>query len=116
MLSLFSPLLTFSAFSLPLSALCVSGFGRFGYSVPATRYSVLFLIDRRLRALFQRLPVPDRAFTRVIRQLEILRQFERVRRTSVFAQSAEHAPAQVVRERGEFFAARLLVALARHDD
>src|SRR5208282_3101664 len=45
----------------------------------------LLLVNRRLRTLLQRLPIPDHAFAVKARQLEILGKFERVGRTSVLA-------------------------------
>ena len=60
--------------------------------------------------------VPDHAFAAVVRKFEILGQLERVDRTSVFAQAAEHAAAQVVGKVREFFAAGLFIALAGDHD
>ena len=76
----------------------------------------LLLILRRLRTFFQRLAVPDPAFAGVAGEFEILREFERVDGTGIFAEAAEHAAAQVVGEVGEFLAAGLLVARAGDHD
>src|ERR1700733_7490224 len=70
--------------------------------------SLLPSILRRLRTLLQHLAVPDRAFASVAGQLEILRQLQRVGRTSVLAQSAKHAAAQVVSESRQLLAPGLL--------
>src|SRR5437016_5644313 len=55
---------------------------------------LLLFVPRGLRPALQRLPVPDGAFAAVICQLKVLRQLQRVRRAGIFAQPAEHAPAQ----------------------
>src|SRR5271163_3214133 len=52
---------------------------------------------------FQAVSVPDCAFAVVMRHLEILRQFQAIRRASILAQSAEHAPRSVVGKRGQNF-------------
>ena len=78
--------------------------------------NLLFSILRRLRAFFEHLAVPDRAFASIARQLEILGQLKRVRGTRVFAQTAEHAPGKVVGELGQFLPPRFRVADAVHDD
>src|SRR5260370_23727647 len=70
----------------------------------------------RLRTLFQRLEGPDHAFAGVVRELEILGKFERIGRASIFAQTAEHATAQVVGEFYELFAAGFFIALAGNND
>src|SRR5919197_1439085 len=77
---------------------------------------VLSLVNRRFWSLFQGLAVPDGAFTRVIRQFEILGQFKAVGGASVLAQSAEHAAAEVVGESGELLATRIWIAFAAHHD
>src|ERR1700722_19380259 len=66
--------------------------------------SLLPSILRRLRTLLQHLAVPDRALASVAGQLEILGQLQRVGRTSVLAQSAKHAAAQVVSESRQLLA------------
>jgi hypothetical protein len=73
---------------------------------------LLFLVHGGQGTFFQRLAIPDHIFAAVVRQLKILRQFERVRGTRVFAQPAEHTPAEIVGEISELFAAGLLIALA----
>jgi hypothetical protein len=76
----------------------------------------LFSVLRGLWTFFQGRAIPDPALTRVAGQLEVLRQFQSVGWTRVFAESAEHAATQVVGEVGEFLAARFLIALARDHD
>src|SRR5882672_5231091 len=63
-------------------------------------------IPRRCRALFEPVSVPDGAFAREIRHLEILRQLQRIRRARILAQPAEHAPRSVIRKKGEHLAPR----------
>ena len=76
----------------------------------------LLSVHGGLRTLLERLEVPDHAFTRVVRELEILGEFKGVGRTSIFAQAAEHTPAQVVGEFQELFAAGFFVALAGNNN
>src|SRR6266850_223520 len=71
-------------------------------------------IPRRCRPLFEPVPVPDGAFARKIRHLEILRQFQRIRRARIFAQPAEHAPRSVIGKKGENLAPRRVVPLPAH--
>src|SRR6202035_6191165 len=75
-----------------------------------------FSVLRRLRTLLQRFAVPDPAFAGVAGEFEVLGEFEGVDGTSVFAEAAEHAAAQVVGEVGEFLAAGVLVARAGDHD
>src|ERR1700730_2720656 len=72
----------------------------------------LFLILRRLRALLQHLAVPDGAFAGVAGQLKILGKLQRIGGTSVLAQTAKHAAAEVVGKVGEFLAAGVLISFA----
>jgi hypothetical protein len=76
----------------------------------------LSLVQRGLWTFFQRLAIPDPAFARIAGEFEILRQFESVGGTRIFAQPAEHAAAQVVGKVGEFFAASFFVAFAGDDN
>src|ERR1700674_1018041 len=76
----------------------------------------LLSVDGGLRTLLQRLEVPDHAFPRVVRELEILGEFKGVGRTSIFAQAAEHATAQVVGEFQKLFAAGFFIAFAGNND
>src|SRR5712691_6277748 len=76
----------------------------------------LLPVWRGLRTLFQRLAIPDPAFASIAGKFEILRTFERVDGTGVFAETAEHAAAQVVGEVGELLAAGVFVARARDHD
>ena len=69
-----------------------------------------------LGTFFQRRAIPDPALARVAGQFEILREFERIGGTRVFAQSAEHTAAQIVSEVGQLFAAGFFVAFARDHD
>lgn len=50
-------------------------------------------IESWLRTFFQRLTIPDPTFASVAGEFEILREFERVDWTSIFAQATEHAAA-----------------------
>src|SRR3981189_2306948 len=77
---------------------------------------LLLSVHGGLRTLLQRLQVPDHAFARVVRELEILCEFKRVGRTSIFAQAAEHTTAQVVGEFQELFAPGFFVALAGYNN
>src|SRR6266446_4328867 len=70
-------------------------------AVRGEKLSGLLAVLRRLLTLFESLAVPDPAFPRVAGELEILRQLQGVDGTSVFAEAAEHAAAQVVGEVGE---------------
>ena len=45
----------------------------------------LFAVDRRLRAFFKRLHVPNHAFASKVGELKILGQFECIGRTGIFA-------------------------------
>jgi len=45
----------------------------------------LFAVDRRLRAFFKRLHVPNHAFASKVSELKILGQFECIGRTGIFA-------------------------------
>jgi len=83
---------------------------------PAAKSHKLLLVLRGLGPFFQQLAIPDGAFPGVVGQLEILRQFQSVRRTGVLAKPAEHAAAQVVSESGEFLAAGFLVSFTGNDD
>ena len=76
----------------------------------------LAFVLRRLRALFQRLAVPYPSLARVAGELEILGEFQRIRRARILAQPAEHAAAQIVGKVGEFLAAGLFVSFARNHD
>src|SRR5690348_4692382 len=76
----------------------------------------LALVLRGSRPLLEHLPVPDRALPVVARQLEILREFQSIHRASVFTQSAEHAPRQIVSERGQYFVFRFRVTFTAHQD
>src|SRR5580704_8750598 len=77
---------------------------------------VLLLVKRGLRPLLKRLAVPDHAFARIVREFEILCEFERIHRARILAQPAKHTPAQIVGESCEFLAARLLVTFAAYDN
>src|SRR6266853_252538 len=76
----------------------------------------LLSVHGGLRTLLERLEVPDHAFARVVRELEILGEFKGVGRASIFAQAAEHATAQVVGEFQELFAAGFFIALAGNNN
>src|SRR5581483_2022337 len=76
----------------------------------------LFPVLGWLRTTLQRFPIPDSALPSVVGQLEILRKFERIRRTSILAKSAEHAATQVVGEGGKLLAARFFIALTGDND
>src|SRR5580692_11543736 len=65
---------------------------------------------------FQPMAIPNRAFTAVTGHFEILRQFQTVRGTSVFAQAAEHAARSIVSESGKNLAPRRIVTQPAHDD
>src|SRR5215467_13197398 len=69
---------------------------------------------RRSRSLLEYLPIPDSAFTRIARQLEILRQFKRVDRTGIFTEPTEHAAREVVGKRRQFLPPSLLVPQAAY--
>src|SRR6266852_4275161 len=71
---------------------------------------------RRSRSLLEHLPIPDSAFARIARQLEILRQFKCIHRTSILTEPAEHAAREVVGKSREVLAARLLVPHAVYHD
>ncbi len=71
---------------------------------------------RRLRTFFEGFAVPDPSLAGIAGELEILRELKRVNWAGVFAQSAEHAAAQVIGKIGEFFSSRLLVARAGNHD
>jgi hypothetical protein len=73
----------------------------------------LFPVLRRLWAFFERRAIPDPSLAGVAGELEILSQFQSISWARIFAESTEHAAAQVVGEVGEFLAARFLIALAR---
>ncbi len=73
---------------------------------------LLPLVRCGLRPFFQRLAIPDKSVARVAGQFKILREFERVSWTRIFAQPAEHAAAQVVGKVREFLAAGFFVAFA----
>ena len=62
------------------------------------------------------MPVPDGSFASVVGHLEVLGQLQGVGRAGVLAETAKHAPREVVGEGGQNFAAALLVALPAHDD
>jgi hypothetical protein len=81
-----------------------------------TYFWYLFLIQGWLRTFFQRFAIPDPAFARVAGELEILREFERIDRTGIFAEAAEHAAAQVVGKICKLLAASLLIARTGYDD
>src|SRR6266849_2932594 len=83
---------------------------------PHLREGRLLSVNGGLRTLLERLEVPDHTFARVVRELEILGEFKGVGRTSVFAQAAEHATAQVVGEFQELFAAGFFIALAGYNN
>src|ERR1700722_3842065 len=53
----------------------------------------LLFILRGLRTFFQRLAIPDPAFAGVAGEFKILREFESVDGTGVFAEATEHAAA-----------------------
>ena len=76
----------------------------------------LFAVDGRLRTFFERLKVPDHSFASEAGELEILSEFERICWTGVFAQSAEHAPAEIIGESNQLFSPRFLVAFACNYD
>jgi len=76
----------------------------------------LLSVHRGLRALLQRLAVPNHGFAAVIRKFKVLGEFESVHRAGIFAKSAEHAAAQIVSKIRQFFAARDFVTLARNDN
>src|SRR6267142_587657 len=65
-------------------------------------------------ALFEPVPVPDCAFAREVRHLEILRQFQRIRGASILAKPAEHAPRSVVGKKSEHLAPRGVIPLPAH--
>ena len=77
---------------------------------------MLLLVNGGLRTMFKRLPVPDHTFAVVACQFEILREFERIGRACVFAQTAEHAATQIIGEVDQLFAASLFVALTGYDN
>src|SRR5215831_2131614 len=74
------------------------------------------LVLRRSRSLLKHLSVPDATFACVARQLEVLGQLKRIHRTGVLTEPAEHAAREVVGERRQVLAARLLVAHAGYYD
>ncbi len=76
----------------------------------------LLPVNRGVRTLLERLAIPDHALAGVAREFEILGEFEGVGRARIFAQTAEHAAAEVIGEVHQLFAARLFVALAGHYD
>ena len=78
----------------------------------------LFLlpIDGGLRSTLECLTVPDHAFAGVVGEFEILRELKGIGWTGIFAESTEHAAAEIVGEIGEFLAAGFLIALARNDN
>ena len=80
------------------------------------RYLVPYYTYLRLVAFFQCCLVEDHAFAVVKCDLEVLRQLQRIGRTSFGAQAAEHAAAQVVAPRNRLFALGCRVALALHYD
>jgi hypothetical protein len=74
------------------------------------------LIQRGLRTFFQHFTIPYPAFARIAGEFEILRKFERINWTSVFAKAAKHTTAQVVGKICKFLAASLLIARARNNN
>ena len=80
------------------------------------REGLLLSVHGGLRTLLERLQVPDHAFARVVRELEILGEFKSVGRASIFTQPAEHASAQIVGEFYELFAAGFFIALAGNNN
>ena len=73
-------------------------------------------IARGCGPLLQPVTVPDGSFAGVISHFEILRQLQRIRRTGILAQPAEHAPRGVIGEVRQHFSARRIVALPSHHD
>src|SRR5271157_4855871 len=82
----------------------------------ALRGELLLSVHGGLRTLLKRLAVPDHAFAGVVRELEILGEFERIGRASIFAEAAEHTAAQVVGKVRQLLAAGLFIALAGDHD
>ncbi len=70
----------------------------------------------RTGTLFEHLAIPNEALAGEGSELEILGQFESVDRASVFAEAAEHAARQIVREMGEDFVLGVGIALTTDDD
>src|SRR5438094_10409752 len=70
----------------------------------------------RCRSLFEAVTIPDRAFTSEIGHFKILRQFQRIHRASIFAESTEHAPGSIIAEVRQHFPARSVIALPAHDN
>src|SRR5438445_652341 len=68
-------------------------------------------IARGCGPLLQPVTVPDGSFAGVISHFEILRQLQRIRRTGILAQPAEHAPRGVIGEVLQHFSSRRIVAL-----
>ncbi len=64
------------------------------------------------RPFFEHLAVPDRALARETGELKILCKFQRIHRTGILAQTAEHAPRKIVSKRGQYLVLGLWVALA----
>src|SRR6267378_2073089 len=77
---------------------------------------LLLSVHGGLRTLLERLQVPDHAFARVVRELEILGEFKGIGRASIFTQTAEHASAQIVGEFYELFAPGFFIALAGNNN
>jgi hypothetical protein len=82
-------------------------------SVPAMR---LVFVRRWPRPFFEHLAIPDGALARIAGNLEVLRQLQRVHRAGIFAEAAEHATGQVVREGCEDLVLRLRIALAADEN
>src|ERR1700741_2340437 len=86
------------------------------YWISPDLHGFLSSVACRRRALFQTVPVPDRAFAAVISHFKILRQFQRIRRTGILAQAAEHAPRRIICKRRQHFPPRCVIAFPSYDD
>jgi hypothetical protein len=67
-------------------------------------------------SFFKRLAIPDKSLAAETSEFEVLRQLDRVDRTGVFTEPAEHATREIVSEGCELLVFGFRVALTANDD